>query len=101
MSGVLVLAACVEFADPYDPATVRVNYQLAHALRAGLASQQEWKGSVNRHQPPTPHGVGAARTGSHRAVASAEQAALDPTPEQTRQARLDVAGPVENNQNPN
>jgi hypothetical protein len=74
------LAACVEFTDPGDPATARVDYRLAHALRAGLASQQEGEGSVNRHQPPTPHGVGSARTGSHPAVASAEHAALDPPP---------------------
>jgi hypothetical protein len=76
-----VLAACVQFADPDDPHTARVDYRLAHALRAGLVSQQEWEGSVNRHQPPTsPDGVGSARTGSHPAVASAEQAALDPRP---------------------
>jgi hypothetical protein len=33
------LAACVELTDPDDPATARVDYTLAHALRAGLASQ--------------------------------------------------------------
>ena len=49
-----MLAACVELTDPDDPRTARVDYRLAHALRAGLASQQEWEGSVNRHQPPTP-----------------------------------------------
>ena len=75
-----VLAACVHFTDPDDPRTARVDYRLAHAVRAGLASQQEWEGSVNRHQPPTPDGVGSARTGSHPAAASAEQAALDPPP---------------------
>jgi len=76
-----VLAACVDLADPDDPRTARVDYTLAHALRASLASQQEWEGSVNRHQPPTPpDGVGSARTGSHHPVASAEQAALDPPP---------------------
>jgi putative transposase-like DNA-binding protein len=49
------LAACVELANPDDPRTARVDYDLAHALRAGLASQQEREGSVNRHQsPPTP-----------------------------------------------
>ncbi len=75
------LAACVELTDPDDPATARVDYRLAHALRAGLASRQEWEGSVNRHQPPTPpDGVGSARTGSHPPAASAEQAALDPPP---------------------
>jgi hypothetical protein len=81
------LAACVEFANPDDPRTARVDYRLAHALRDGLASQQEREGSVNRHQPPTPSdGVGAARTGSHR-VASAEQATLGPPPNRPRQQR--------------
>ena len=75
-----MLAACVQLADPDDPRTARVDYRLAHALRAGLASQQEWEGSVNRHQPPTPHSAGSARTGSHHPVASAEQAALGPPP---------------------
>jgi hypothetical protein len=75
-----MLAACVELADPDDPRTARVDYRLAHALRASLASQQEWEGSVNRHQPPTPPGAGPARTGSHPTVASAEQAALGPPP---------------------
>ena len=70
------LAACVELADPDDPHTARVDYRLAHALRAGLASQQEWEGSVNRHQPPPSLDGGSARTGSHHPVASAEQAAL-------------------------
>jgi transposase len=76
-----MLAAFVELADPDDPRTARVDYRLAHALRASLASQQEWEGSVNRHQPPTPaDGAGSARTGSHQLVASAEQAALGPPP---------------------
>jgi hypothetical protein len=75
------LAACVELADPDDPATARVDYQLAPALPAGLASQQEWEGSVNRHQPPASPDAGSARTGSHHPmVASAEQAALGPPP---------------------
>ena len=74
-----MLAACVDLTDPDDPRTARVDFDLAHALRAGLASQQEREGSVNRHQPPAPpDGAGPARTGSHHptAVASAEQAAL-------------------------
>jgi len=70
------LAACVELADPDDPRTARVDYRLAHALRAGLASQQEWEGSVNRHQPPASSDAGSARTGSHHPVASAEHAAF-------------------------
>ncbi|MGH3678071.1 MAG: zinc ribbon domain-containing protein [Mycobacterium sp.] len=79
-----MLAACVELTDPADPRTARVDYRLAHALRAGLASQQEWEGSVNRHQPPAPPRAGLARTGSHPAVVSAEQAALGPPPNRPR-----------------
>jgi transposase len=71
-----ILAACVELADPDDPRSARVDYRLAHALRAGLASQQEWEGSVNRHQPPPADDGGSARAGSRHPVASAEQAAL-------------------------
>jgi hypothetical protein len=73
-----ILAACVTLANLSDPRTARVDYQLAHALRAGLASQQEWEGSVNRHQPPPSPDGGSARTGSHHPVASAEQAAHGP-----------------------
>lgn len=69
------LAACVELTDPDDPRTARVDYRLAHALRDGLASQQEWEVSVNRHQPPPSPDDGSARTGSHHRVASAEEAA--------------------------
>jgi hypothetical protein len=95
-----VLACCVQLADLDDPAAARVDYQLAHVLRAGLASQQEWEGSVNRHQPPTPpDGVGRARTGSHHPVASAEQAALGPPPNRPSPS-LDVTGPAENDQPP-
>jgi hypothetical protein len=75
-----VLAACIDFTNPDDPATARVDYTLAHALRAGLASQQEWEGSVNQHQPPASPDTGSARAGSHQQVASAEQAALGPPP---------------------
>jgi hypothetical protein len=71
----------VTLTDPDDPRTARVDYRLAHALRAWLASQQEWEGSVNRHQPPAPpDGAESARAGSHHSVASAEQAALGPPP---------------------
>ena len=77
-----MLAACVDLTDPDDPRTARVDYKLAHALRAWLASQQEWEGSVNRHQPPPSPDGGSARTGSHHqsVLASAEQAALGPPP---------------------
>ncbi len=68
------LAACVQLADLEDPASARVDYELAPALRAGLASQQEERAqstgtSQQRHQP-----AGSARTGSHHPVASAGQA---------------------------
>ncbi|HEU4362498.1 MAG TPA: transposase [Mycobacterium sp.] len=59
------LAACVDLADREDPRTARVDYGLAHALRDGLASQQGWEGSVNRHPPPPSPDGGSARTGSH------------------------------------
>ncbi|WP_317187538.1 zinc ribbon domain-containing protein [Mycobacterium avium] len=81
------LAACVELADPDDPCTAVVDYQLAHALRDGLASQQEWEGSVNRHQPPASPDAGSARTGSHPPVASAEQAAPGTPPNRPRPQR--------------
>jgi hypothetical protein len=70
------LAACVDLADPDDPTTARVDYQLAHALRAGLVSQQDARTqSTGTSHLRHPAG-GPARTGSHH----------DP----------DVAGPVEN-----
>jgi hypothetical protein len=75
-----MLAACVDLTDPQDPRTARVDYTLAHALRDGLASQQEWEGSVNRYQPPPSPDEGSARTGSHHPVASAEHAALGAPP---------------------
>jgi hypothetical protein len=89
-----MLACCVQLADPNDPRTARVDYRLAHALKAGFASQQEREGSVNRHQPPASHAAGSARTGSHP-VASAEQAALGPPPNRPS-CGLDVTGPAEN-----
>jgi hypothetical protein len=75
-----MLAACVDLTNPQDPRTAAVDYKLAHALRDGLASQQEWEGSVNRHQPPPSPDGESARTGSHHPVASAEQAAPGPPP---------------------
>jgi hypothetical protein len=70
----------VTLTNPEDPHTARVDYRLAHALRAWLASQQEWEGSVNRHQPAASSDAGSTRTGSHHSVASAEQAALGSPP---------------------
>lgn len=93
-----VLAACVEFANPDDPGTARVDYTLAHALRAWLASQQEWEGSVNQHQPPASPDAGSARAGSRHRVASAEQAALGlPS---NRPGTLGRRGPSRNNSTP-
>jgi hypothetical protein len=80
-----MLAACVQLTDPDDPRTARVDYRLAHALRAWLASQQEWEGSVNRHQPPAAPAAGPARTGSHHPMAYAEQAALGSPPNRPTQ----------------
>jgi hypothetical protein len=80
-----VLAACVRLADADDPRTARVDYRLAHALRDGLASPQEWEGSVNRHQPPPSPDDGSARTGSHHPVASAERAAPGTPPNRPAQ----------------
>jgi hypothetical protein len=75
-----MLAACVEVTNPDDPRTARVDYRLAHALQAWLASQQEWEGSVNWYQPPAAPAARPARTGSHHPMASAEQAAVGPPP---------------------
>jgi hypothetical protein len=75
-----ILAACVRFTALDDPRTAAVDYTLAHAQRDGLASQQEWEGSVNRHQPPASPDAGPARTGSHPPAASAEHAAPGPPP---------------------
>jgi hypothetical protein len=88
------LACCVQFADPEDPHTAWVDFTLAHAVKAGFASQQEREGSVNRHQPPALHPAGPARTGSH-SVASAEQAALGPPPNRPGPGP-DVTGPADN-----
>jgi hypothetical protein len=88
-----ILAACVALADPDDPRTARVDFDLAHALRAGLASQQEREGSVNRHQPPPAPADRTARTGSHHLVASAEQRTHHPAhPRTDQQTHLDVTG---------
>jgi hypothetical protein len=69
-----VLAACVELADPDDPGTASVNYELAHALRAGLACQQENRVQSTGTSPQRDPRAGSARAGSHHRVASAEQA---------------------------
>jgi hypothetical protein len=89
-----ILAACVDLADPDDPRTARVDFELAHALRAWLASQQEWEGSVNRHQPLATPVDRSARTGSrHRWPLLSEQHSAYPRTAQTKS--LDVAGPAE------
>ena len=89
-----ILAACVDLTDPDDPRTARVDYKLAHALRAGLGSQQEGEGSVNRHQPPPIPVDGSARTGSHHWwPLLSKQHSAHPRTDQT--PSLDVAGPAE------
>jgi hypothetical protein len=94
------LAACVTLADPEDARSERVDYRLAHALRAGLASQQEWEGSVNRHQPPPSHLMldrpGPAAT-TWWPLLSKQHSAYPRTDQATS---LDVAGAAENNSTP-
>jgi hypothetical protein len=92
-----MLAACVNLAEPDDPRTAWVDYRLAHALRAWLASQQEWEGSVNRHKPPPSSDAGSARTGSRPLAAPAERAALGPPPNRPSQ-KPGRRGPSRNNQ---
>jgi hypothetical protein len=92
-----MLAACVDLTDPDDPRTARVNSDLAHALRTWLASQQEWEGSVNRHQPPAPPEVpdrpGPAATRWWPLLS--KQHSAHPRTDQTKS--LVVTGPAENN----
>jgi hypothetical protein len=60
----------------------------------GLASRQEWEGSVNRHQPaPSPVGVGSART-----AATTQWPLLNKQHSAHPRSSMDVAGPAENNQ---
>jgi hypothetical protein len=68
-----VLAACVEMTDPDDPGTARVNYELAQAVRPGLASQQEARTQSTGTSRPRDHPAASARAGSHHSVTSAEQ----------------------------
>ena len=67
-----IMAACVELADPDDPASARVDYHLARAVRAGLTSQKEGRVQSTGTSRPHDHRAGSARAGSH-AVASAGQ----------------------------
>jgi hypothetical protein len=93
-----VLAACVELANPDEPATARVDYELAHALRAGLACQQEDRTQSTGTSPQRDHRAARARTGSHHPVATAERAihhSAHPRTDQ-RPQQLDVTGPAEN-----
>ena len=66
------LGACVRLADPDDPATASVDYELARALRVGLASQQGARVQSTGTSSQRDHRADSARTGSHP-VASAEQ----------------------------
>ena len=67
-----VLAACVKFDDASAPETARVDYRLAHALRAGLASQQEARAQSTGTGPRRLRAAASARVGSHQ-MASAKQ----------------------------
>ena len=66
------LAACVEYANPDDPTTARVNFKLARAVRRGLASQQEERAQSTGTSHRQDCSAGSARTGSRHA-APAEQ----------------------------
>jgi hypothetical protein len=82
-----MLAACVELTNPADPATARVDYELAHAVGVGLASQQEARAQSTGTSHQHDQCAGLARVGSHHSVASAERATTTrPTPEQTSAA---------------
>ena len=94
------LAACVEVIDPGDPATARVNYELAHALRAGLASQQEGRAQstgTSHHHHLMLDRPGPAATTTRWSLLSKQHSA-HPRTDQTHS--LDVAGSAENNQPP-
>ena len=87
-------STAVQLADPDDPRTARVDFELAHALRAWLASQQEWEGSVNRHQPPAaprPDRPGPAATTRWPLLSKQHSA----HPRTAQAFSLDVAGPAE------
>jgi hypothetical protein len=97
------LATYIDLTDPDDPRTARVDYTLAHALRAGLASQKGW--------PPRKRGRAQSTGTSHQqhtmVLDRPGPAATTGWPllskqhsAQTGQARLDVAGPAENNSTP-
>jgi hypothetical protein len=82
------LAACVELTDPDYPGSARVDYALARALRAGLASQQgERAQSTGTSHPQHRESAGRARTGSHHRVASAVQSNYHSAHPQTDQPR--------------
>jgi hypothetical protein len=66
------LAACVELGDSDDPATARVDYELARALRVGFASQQEARAQSTGTSSQQHPFAEWARAGSHP-VAAAEQ----------------------------
>jgi hypothetical protein len=96
------LAACVQFADRDDPRTARVDYRLAHALRAGLASQSESgrvqsTGTIHQHHQMMLDRTGPAATS--RWPLLSKQHSTHPRTDQA--PSLDVAGPVENSQPPN
>lgn len=88
------LAACVEMADPEDPGTARVNYELAQAVRPGLASQQEARTQstgTSHRRTILPRRPGSAAAIRWPLLSNATTSR--PTPEQT--SALDVAGSAE------
>jgi len=79
------LAACVSFADPSDPATARVNQNLADALARRLAAQQEGqlRSTVTGHSPASRWQ--SATDGSSNTLPLPEDASAPRrTPEQAR-----------------
>jgi hypothetical protein len=88
------LAACVELTDPDDPATARVDYDLARALRAGWPVSKR----TGPSQPaPTPSAITAPvrprPAATTRWPLLGNATTLGPPP--NRPAPLDVAGPAE------
>lgn len=77
------LAACVDFTNPDDPTTARVNFKLAHAIQRGLASQQEERVQSTGTSRGQEFSAGSARAGSHH-VAPAEQPHPPPGPPPNR-----------------
>jgi hypothetical protein len=89
------LAACVTLTDPDDPRTARVDYRLAHALRAWLASSKSGRAQSTGTSPQ--HLMVLDRPGPAATTRWPLLSKQHPTHPRTDQARRDVAGPAENN----